>query len=76
MAKVYVAAFRHKTPGEGIGGVEWDFMPGEARKRVDAVVGPYACRDVEIEVPHEVFVAGKEAITSYVDSMIWEGWAR
>lgn len=74
--RVYAIAFRHKTPGEGVGGVEWDVQPGAARDRVRP-----ALEDPDYETAErEFYIVGvtvesipkhRDEITEAVDAHFW-----
>jgi hypothetical protein len=71
--RVHAVAFRHKTPGEGVGGFEWDVDPVAARDRI-AASGVYGDHNYEVyeqsfEVPFTL--DEKDAITDYIDAELW-----
>jgi hypothetical protein len=79
---VHVVAFRHKTPGEGVGGIEWDLDPDEVRRRVTTLLNgdpgyetlerTYTVEYTEAEIrQHE---ETREAITDELDARAWEEW--
>jgi hypothetical protein len=70
MLKVTVVAFRHKTPGEGVGGIEWDLDPLAARRRVREA-GVYD--DPAYETWEKDYEIGDQ-ITEMLDAAAWEDW--
>lgn len=76
MRTVYATAFRHKTPGEGVGGHEWDFVEGAARDRVAALLNAdpaYETWDYTLEVEDG---ATRDEITNETDAMAWADWPK
>lgn len=88
MFVVYVVAFRHKTPGEGVGGFEWNIHRQTAIDRV-ARIGVfddenYETFETSLELPDRFYFTPqsrdatqkREAITDYVDAKVWHMWRR
>lgn len=71
---VHVVAFRHKVPGEGVGGFEWDVDPEQARSRIRAA-GVYDDPNYEtVEYTYdtgELTLADKDEITNRIDLDAW-----
>ena len=82
--EVHVVAFRHKTPGEGVGGHEWDVSADAARARVAAALNGDADYETFETTYRTAFtaeqIAGDEnvraAITDATDAFVWETWDR
>ena len=82
--EVHVVAFRHKTPGEGVGGHEWDVSADAARARVAAALNGDASYETFETTYRTAFtaeqIAGDEnvraAITDATDAFVWETWDR
>lgn len=68
----YAVSFRHLTPGEGVAGTEWDFVPGAARQRVAEFLA-----DPSYEVAERTFYipnppADLDEITERIDDHFWQ----
>lgn len=81
---VHVVAFRHKTPGEGVGGHEWDLSADAARERVAAALNgdpDYETFETTYRTAYSAEeIATDEAIraeiTDETDAHVWETWDR
>jgi hypothetical protein len=79
---VHAVGFRHRIPGEGVGGHEWDLDREAARARI-AAIGVFEDADYEtiertftIEGETPLTDEQRASITDYIDGVLWDEWKR